>query len=596
MKRYFKYVRPYLLYFILAPVTMLVEVAGDVWMPRLVSLVINNGVANHDVAYILRIGLIMLGVVLMMIAGGVLACYFAAKAAISFSGDLRRDLFYRVEDFAFSDLDDFSTGSLITRLTNDVQQTQNIIMMGLRMMLRSPGMLIGALIMALSINVELALVFIVVIPLLMGALFVIIRSAYPCFQLMQKALDKLNTVIQENLTNVRVVKSFVREAHEEEKFEVRNDRLRERTLEAMRKVILTQPVMMLAMNITTIGVVWFGGNKVIAGTLNAGDLTAFITYVTQILISLMMLAMVILQSARATASFRRISEVLDNVPDITDEGAAFPDKKVEEGSIEFCDVSFRYPVPKLEKEEEEDVNAADRTAAGEDVLSHISFRIEPGETVGILGSTGCGKTTMVQLIPRLYDVTGGRVLVDGTDVRDYSLSNLRDGVSMVLQYNTLFTGTVAENLRFGDENATDGEIEAAAANAQADGFIRQFKYGYDTMIEQGGSNVSGGQKQRLCIARALLKRPKILILDDSTSAVDTATEARIRAAFAKELPGTTKLIIAQRIGSVKDADRIIVMENGRIADSGTHEELIARCREYQEIYWSQVEREEEVGA
>ena len=610
MKKYAKYIKPYLFFFIVGPIMMLTEVFGEVWIPRLMSMIINNGVANHDIGYIIKIGFIMLGACLLMVCGGVLGGYFSVRASVGFTGDLRSELFSKVQRFSFADLDDFSTGSLVTRLTNDLQQIQQMVMMALRMALRSPGMLVGGFIMAMLLNRDLALILLIVIPLLGISIFLIMKRAYPQFTRMQTALDALNNGIQETLTNVRVVKSFVREDHEQEKFTGLNDELKQRTLDAMNTVILTMPVMTFFMNLTAIAVVWFGGNRIIAGRMLVGDLTAFITYVTQILMSLMMLAMIILQSARSMASFKRVSEVMDFIPDLDDAHAAHKDKEVESGRIEFKDVSFSYPDEDRIADDETTSAAQPKASAGmepkagsnagEDestaVLQHISFTIEPGETVGILGATGCGKTSLVQLIPRLYDVTEGAVLVDGVDVRDYSLENLREGVAMVLQYNTLFSGTVAENLRWGNEDASDEEIRKYAEYAQADGFVSAFKDGYDTMIEQGGTNVSGGQKQRLCIARALLKKPKILILDDSTSAVDTATERRINEAFATELKDTTKLIIAQRIGSVKDADRIIVMDDGRITDIGKHEELIRRCHEYQEIYYSQVEREEEVPA
>ena len=604
MKKYTPYIKPYLFFFIVGPIMMLTEVFGEVWIPRLMSMIINNGVANHDIAYILRIGLLMLGACLIMIIGGVLGGYFSVRSAVGFTGDLRRDLFAKVQTFSFADLDDFSTGSLVTRLTNDLQQIQMMVMMTLRMALRSPGMLVGGLIMAMSLNRELATILLIVIPLLGVSIFLIMKTAYPRFSRMQTALDALNNGIQETLTNVRVVKSFVREDHEQEKFTRLNDDLKQRTLDAMNTVILTMPVMTFFMNITAVAVVWFGGNRIIAGRMQVGDLTAFITYVTQILMSLMMLSMVILGSARSMASFKRVSEVMDFVPDLDDMNAKQKDKKVISGCIEFRDVSFAYPAADRVKDDETTSGAAPLPGAGlapaealnRNVLEHISFKIEPGETVGILGATGCGKTSLVQLIPRLYDVTEGCVLVDGTDVRDYSLYNLREGVGMVLQYNTLFSGSISENLRWGNEDASDEEVVRYAEYAQADSFVSSFKEGYDKMVEQGGTNVSGGQKQRLCIARALLKKPKILILDDSTSAVDTATERRINEAFAAELKDTTKLIIAQRIGSVRNADRIIVMDDGHIVDIGKHEELIGRCREYQEIYYSQIEKEEEVPA
>ncbi|MBQ9420904.1 MAG: ABC transporter ATP-binding protein [Lachnospiraceae bacterium] len=609
MKKYTKYIKPYLFFFIVGPLMTLTEVFGEIWIPRLMSMIINTGVANHNIAYILRIGLVMLGACMLQVSTGVLGGYFSVRAAVGFTGDIRSELFAKVQQFSFADLDDFSTGSLVTRLTNDLQQIQQMVMMGLRMALRSPGMLVGGLIMALTLNRDLALILLVVIPLLGVSIFLIMKTAYPRFTRMQTALDALNNGIKETLTNVRVVKSFVREDHEQDKFEGLNGDLKQRTLDALNTVIFMMPVMTFFMNLTAIAVVWFGGNRIIAGRMLVGDLTAFITYVTQILMSLMMLAMIILQSARSMASFKRVSEVMDFVPDLDDRNAARKDKEVESGRIEFKDVSFSYPDEnRIEDDETTSVampkagtGMEARHGAGNDgedfsVLQHISFTIEPGETVGILGATGCGKTSLVQLIPRLYDATEGAVLVDGVDVRDYSLENLREGVGMVLQYNTLFTGTIAENLRWGNEDATDEEVRKYAEYAQADGFVSSFKDGYDTMIEQGGTNVSGGQKQRLCIARALLKKPKILILDDSTSAVDTATERMINAAFANELKDTTKLIIAQRIGSVKDADRIIVMDDGKIVDIGKHNELIGRCHEYQEIYYSQVERKEEVPA
>lgn len=577
MKKYLKYIKPYLIYFILGPIFMLTEVFGEIWIPRLMSFIINNGVANRDVAYIFKTGGVMLCACLVMVTGGIGGAYFAAKASVSFSADLRSDLFKKIQGFSFADLDEFSTGSLVTRLTNDLQQIQNMIAMSLRMALRAPGMLVGGFIMALGLNSELAMILLIVIPLLGISIFLIMRTAYPLFGKMQTALDNLNNGIKETLTNIRVVKSFVREDHELQKFTGLNDELKDKTLKAMNIVIMTMPVMTVFMNITSCAVVWFGGNRIIAGDMPVGDLTAFITYVTQILMSLMMVAMVILTSSRSMASFARVSELLKFEPELNDENAASRDKLVESGSIEFKNVAFAYKKT--------------------NVLKNISFKVEPGETIGILGPTGCGKTSMVQLIPRLYDVTEGEVLVDGTDVRDYSLKNLREGVGMVLQYNTLFAGTVYENLRWGNEDADDEEVRRFAAYAQADGFVSEFKEGYEHMIEQGGSNVSGGQKQRLCIARALLKKPKILILDDSTSAVDTATERRINEAFNSELKGTTKLIIAQRVSSVKDADRIIVMEDGSIVDIGNHEELISRCEEYKAIYYSQVDKEkEEVSA
>lgn len=568
-KRYKSYILPYKSAFILGPLMMVTEVLGEILLPKFMSMIINHGVAQKDGGYILKMGLVMAITSFLMAAGGILGAYFAAKASISFTSDLRRDLFARVQQFSFKNIDTFSTGSLVTRLTNDIQQVQNLIMMGLRMMLRAPGMFLGALVMAFWMNAELAAVILVVIPLLTAAIVWILRTAYPRFTAMQKALDTLNSGIQEVLTNVRVVKSFVREDYEEKRFAGTNRELKEAGLRALKIVIATMPVMMFAMNVTTLAVVWFGGNLIIGGRMAVGDLTAFTTYIVQILMSLMMLSMVFLQSSRAMASIRRIDEVLDEPIDLSDENASQKDRKVEKGRVEFKDVSFSY------------------REGGEPVLSHISLTAEPGETIGILGATGSGKTSLVQLIPRLYDVTEGSVRVDGIDVREYSLKNLRDGVGMVLQKNVLFSGTIEENLRWGDETATEEEVRRAAVYAQADSFVNSFAEGYKTEMGQGGVNVSGGQKQRLCIARALLKKPKILILDDSTSAVDTATEAAIRTAFREDLKDTTKFIITQRLSSLEYADRILVLEDGRMIGEGTQEKLLASCEAYREIYETQ---------
>lgn len=569
MKRYKKYVTPYLSAFIIGPLMMLTEVFGEIMLPKLMSMIINNGVAQRDAGYIIRIGFVMILTTVLMAAGGILGAYFSAKASISFTSDLRKDVFSRVQQFSFKNIDEFSTGSLVTRLTNDIQQVQNVMMMGLRLMLRAPGMLIGALIMAFLMNARLAVIILIVIPLLTAAIATILRLAFPRFEVMQKKLDRLNSGIQEVLTNVRVVKSFVREDYESGRFKEMNADLKESSLKAMRIVIATMPVMMLAMNVTTIAVVWYGGNIIIAGEMAVGDLTAFTTYIVQILMSLMMLSMVFLQSSRAMASVKRINEVMDTEIDLTDEDAGRKDAVVTEGRVEFKDVCFSYD------------NDRDY------VLEHIDFQVNGGETVGIIGSTGSGKTSLVQLIPRLYEATAGQVLIDGLDVRDYSLKHLRDGVGMVLQKNVLFSGTIEENLKWGNEEADMEMVRLAAESAQADGFVTSFAQGYGTEMGQGGVNVSGGQKQRLCIARALLKKPKILILDDSTSAVDTATEAEIRKAFRTTLKDTTKFIIAQRISSVEDADKIIVLDDGKIIGMGRHGELLASCEAYREIYETQ---------
>lgn len=579
MKRYWKYIKPYLPAFIIGPLMMIVEVIGEVVLPKLMANIINVGVANGSVGYITGTGALMILVALLMMAGGVGGAYFGAKAAVSFAADLRKDAFDKVQTFSFANLDQFSTGSLVTRLTNDITQVQNLINMALRMMLRAPGMLIGALIMAFVMNAELAVIVLIVIPILVGVIAVLIKIAFPKFKIMQKKLDALNSNIQEMLTNVRVIKSFVRGDYEEKKFAASNEDLKQTSLGAFKTIIIVMPLMMLMMNGTTLAVVWFGGRQIIVGNMQVGDLTAFTTYIVQILMSLMMLAMVILQSSRALASLSRIREILDTEVDLNDEHCKEPDKIVSSGRVEFRDVSFRYY-----KENKEAV------------LSHISFAVKSGQTLGIIGSTGSGKTTLVQMIPRLYDVDEGEVLVDGVNVKDYTLENLREGVSMVLQKNVLFSGSILENLMWGDENASMEEVRKAAQAAQADGFVSSFTGGYEMDLGQGGVNVSGGQKQRLCIARALLKKPKILILDDSTSAVDTATEAKIRESFAGELKNTTKIIIAQRISSVQEADEIMVLDDGKIVGFGKHEDLLASCEAYQEIYYSQMDKEKEGAA
>lgn len=579
MKRYWKYIKPYLPAFIIGPLMMIVEVIGEVVLPKLMANIINVGVANGSVGYITGTGALMILVALLMMAGGVGGAYFGAKAAVSFAADLRKDAFDKVQTFSFANLDQFSTGSLVTRLTNDITQVQNLINMALRMMLRAPGMLIGALIMAFVMNAELAVIVLIVIPILVGAIAVLIKIAFPKFKIMQKKLDALNSNIQEMLTNVRVIKSFVRGDYEEKKFAASNEDLKQTSLGAFKTIIIVMPLMMLMMNGTTLAVVWFGGRQIIVGNMQVGDLTAFTTYIVQILMSLMMLAMVILQSSRALASLSRIREILDTEVDLNDEHCKEPDKIVSSGRVEFRDVSFRY------YKENKEV-----------VLSHISFAVKSGQTLGIIGSTGSGKTTLVQMIPRLYDVDEGEVLVDGVNVKDYTLENLREGVGMVLQKNVLFSGSILENLMWGDENASMEEVRKAAQAAQADGFVSSFTGGYEMDLGQGGVNVSGGQKQRLCIARALLKKPKILILDDSTSAVDTATEAKIRESFAGELKNTTKIIIAQRISSVQEADEIMVLDDGKIVGFGKHEDLLASCEAYQEIYYSQMDKEKEGAA
>lgn len=577
MKRWLQYVKPYTLYFILGPICMLVEVAGEVFMPMFLGQMINAGVDGTLTVQksILYMSLMILTALLMMV-GGVGGAYFGAKASVNYSSDVRRDVYKKVQEFSFANIDKFSTGSLVTRLTNDITQIQNFVNTLLRMCLRSPGILIGALIMSISLRPSLSVVFAVTIPLMLVTILTIVKIGFPRFARMQTKVDKLNSTVQESVTNVRVVKSFVREDYETKKFEDANRDLKQTGISAMKVMILTGPFMTLFMNITTAAVVWVGAKLVMGGGENAmppGDLSQFISYVNQILMSLMMLTMMFMMSSRAIASAKRVAEVLDEKPDINDVSAVQKDATVKHGDIEFRHVTFRYYK-----------NSEDS------VLDDINLKIKAGSVVCIIGSTGCGKTTLVSLIPRLYDVDEGEVLVDGINVKDYVLHNLREGVGMVLQKNILFSGTIEDNLRWGDQNADIKEIEAAAQSAQADGFVKSFTDGYQTELEQGGVNVSGGQKQRLCIARALLKKPKILILDDSTSAVDTATEAKIREQFRTGLKDSTKIVIAQRITSVMDADQIVVMNDGRITGVGTHEELLAGNEEYREIYDSQMEQ------
>ena len=580
MKRWFKYIKPYWVYFVLGPLCMIVEVIGEVFIPKLYSQIINNGVNNQNVGYIVGMAALMVGVSVLMLLGGVGGAYFGAKASVNFGADLRQDLYNKVQKYSFANIDKFQTGSLVTRLTNDVTQMQNMVNMLLRMCLRAPGMMIGAIIMAVIMNARLALILAVIMPFMIIVLFFLIKYAFPRFGIMQTKLDALNTNVQESITNIRVVKSFVREDHQRKTFAKANKDLKDTGISAMNVMIIMMPLMMLFMNLASLAVVWFGGQEVMDTVINAtggmdvGDLSAFLTYITQILSSLMMLSMLFVFSSRALASSKRVREVLDEVPDIDDANAADADRKVTNGDIEFRNVVFRY-----------------YKTSEDPVLDHINFKVRGGQTVGIIGSTGCGKTTLVSMIPRLYDADEGEIIVDGVNVRDYSLKNLRDGVGMVLQKNVLFSGTIAQNLEWGDENATHDEIVSAAEKAQANGFVSAMKDGYDTVLDQGGTNVSGGQKQRLCIARALLKKPKILILDDSTSAVDTATESRIRTALKTDLAGTTKIIIAQRISSVMDADEIIVMSDGRITGIGKHDELIRSNEEYREIYISQTGKE-----
>jgi len=575
MNKYKPYIKKNWYCFLLGPFFMMLEAAGEFILPYVNANIINKGAAVGDIGYILKNGVYMLLLAAAMMLFGVLGAHFAIRGAAFLAAGVRGDTFRKIQTFSFSNIDEFTTGSLITRITNDVTQIQNFTQTLLRGMFRSPIMLIGAMIMSFALNPKLALVILAVIPILAAVIAAIIFTASPRYTKMQEQLDLLNIDVRETITNQRVIKSFVREDHEKEKFRAVNDALVEKSTSALKMMLLMQPVSMLAVNITTLGVVWFAGRPIMVGEMELGTLTAFITYLSQVLTALNFLANIVLQGTRAAASDRRISEVLSAEVTLNDNHVTDRDRSVTSGSIDFRGVSFRYF--KNSKEQ---------------VLSNIDLSIGSGELVGVIGSTGSGKTTLVSLIPRLYDADEGEILVDGLSVKDYALYHLRESVAMVLQKNTLFSGTIAENLRWGNENATDEELIEAAKIAQAHSFISAFPDGYETELVQGGANLSGGQKQRLCIARALLKKPKILILDDSTSAVDTATDASIRLAFREKLPGVTKLIIAQRINSVMDADKIVVLDHGRIVGCGKHAELMKSCTAYREIYWSQKDREE----
>lgn len=602
VKKLARYIGQYKRTIMLVPIFVLLDVLCELSMPLLMSRIIDVGIADKDVAYIGRIGIYMVLLALAAAGFGVMMMRLSTVGSMGFGANLRNALFAKVQAFSFTNIDQFSTASLITRLTNDVNNVQMTFMMMLRILLRAPMMLIIAFFLAYSINARLSVVLAIAIPLLILSVALIIRTATKRFAIVQQRIDGINSSIQENLIGQRVVKAFVRSDFEIEKFQKSNDALTNAFIRAVSIIILNMPVMMLVMNGASLAIIWMGGHMVFTGSLGAGQLISFISYVFQILMSVMMISMVFVMAGRAQASGNRVLEVLDTKIDIVDKGqeAGISDQwsegrgqhvtstasKIENqkskiknlpsvtaGKVEFRNASFKYSL----------------TGSGEEVLTGISFTAEPGEIVAIVGGTGSGKSTLVHLIPRLYDVTAGAVLVDGCDVRDYELEALRDGIGVVLQKNTLFSGTIRENLLWGREDAAQAEIEAACRDAQAHEFIMSFPDGYDTELGQGGVNVSGGQKQRLCIARAILKKPKILILDDSTSAVDSATEARIRESFYRNLAATTVFIIAQRISSVRDADKIIVLDDGQIVGIGAHETLLAENKVYQEINQSQQE-------
>ena len=557
---------------ILSPVFVTLEVFLEVLLPTLMALVIDNGVETGDMNYVMKMGLIMLVVAMLSLAAGTLSGVFAAKASMGFGRNLRRGMFDNIQDFAFRNIDHFSTAGLVTRMTTDVTNVQNAYQMLVRMFVRAPIMMISALIMCVKINARISLVFLAALVFLGLVLSFVIRRAFPLFNEMFRGYDSLNASVQENLTGIRVVKAYVREDHENDKFCKATDRLKNLSVHAEKLVIMNQPVMQLTVYTCILLISWIGAKMIVVnGTMTTGELMSLFTYTMQILMSLMMISMVFVMVTMASSSAKRIAEVLDEKSTL--HNPENPVYQVEDGSIEFDHVNFAYSENETKEEREEKC-----------VLADINFQIHSGETIGIIGGTGSSKSTLVQLIPRLYDVLDGSVRVGGRDVREYDIETLRNEVSMVLQKNVLFSGTILDNLRWGNKEATEEECRHACELAQASEFIDKMPDGYETFIEQGGSNVSGGQKQRLCIARALLKKPKILILDDSTSAVDTKTDALIRKAFREEIPATTKIIIAQRISSIEDADRILVLDQGRISGMGTHEELLETNEIYRDIY------------
>ncbi len=557
---------------ILSPIFVTLEVFLEVLLPTLMALVIDNGVETGDMNYVMKMGLIMLVVAMLSLAAGTLSGVFAAKASMGFGRNLRRGMFDNIQDFAFRNIDHFSTAGLVTRMTTDVTNVQNAYQMLVRMFVRAPIMMISALIMCVKINARISLIFLAALVFLGLVLSFVIRRAFPLFNEMFRGYDSLNASVQENLTGIRVVKAYVREDHENDKFCKTTDRLKNLSVHAEKLVIMNQPVMQLTVYTCILLISWIGAKMIVVnGTMTTGELMSLFTYTMQILMSLMMMSMVFVMVTMASSSAKRITEVLDEKSTL--HNPENPVYQVEDGSIEFDHVNFAYSENETKEEREEKC-----------VLADINFQIHSGETIGIIGGTGSSKSTLVQLIPRLYDVLDGSVRVGGRDVREYDIETLRNEVSMVLQKNVLFSGTILDNLRWGNKEATEEECRHACELAQASEFIDKMPDGYETFIEQGGSNVSGGQKQRLCIARALLKKPKILILDDSTSAVDTKTDALIRKAFREEIPATTKIIIAQRISSIEDADRILVLDQGRISGMGTHEELLETNEIYRDIY------------
>ena len=570
IKKLAPYMKKYKTPLILGVLCAALEATFELLIPLVMAQIVDVGISTGDTGYTIKMGLLMVVMAAISLSFGLGLSKFSAIAGQGFGAELRQAEYEKIQTYSFKNIEKFSTASLITRLTTDITMIQNSLTMGIKLLVRAPMMLIVACIISVTISAKLAMIFLVSMPVLIICIGLIIKNVKPRFEAMQKKIDNLNTTVQENLIGIRVVKSFVRRNKEKEKFKISNDDLLNASEGAFGIVVLNMPIMQVVVFASVIGILWFGGNMVHAGTLTVGKLTSFMTYSFQILMSLMMLSMVLMMMSRAVASAQRILEVLEEESDIKD--PVNPITEVKDGEIEFRNVNFKY-------EDDSDENN----------LEAINIKIKAGETVGIIGSTGSGKSSLVQLIPRLYDATEGEVYVGGVNVKDYHIETLRNEVAMVLQKNTLFSGTIKENLMWGNENATDAEIEAAATSACVDEFIDRLPGRYDMHIEQGGVNVSGGQKQRLCIARAILKQPKVLILDDSTSAVDTATDAKIRKAFVEDLKDTTKIIIAQRVNSVATADKIIVMDDGKISAIGTHDELMESSEIYKDVYKSQQE-------
>jgi ATP-binding cassette subfamily B multidrug efflux pump len=577
MRKLIKYLRPHWKFALIAPLLMMLEVVCDLFQPKLMAKIVNEVVNGGELSSVIEIGLSMIGISALGVFGG-LGCVVASSIASGgFGTDVRSEVFKKVQSFSFANLDQFKTSSLITRLTNDIVQVQHIVLMSLRMLVRAPLLCIGGIIMALSINAKLGIILLIATPLLAISIINIVKRGFPLFGVVQRRLDKINEVMRENLSGVRVIKAFVRSDLEKSRFKEANDSMVEVSLKAGRLMMLVMPIMMIIMNLSVVAVIWLGGLQVSAGDMNVGEIMAFINYLTQILFSLMMVTMMIMNFSRAKVSADRIVEVLDANVDIIDSQDAL-DEPIERGNITFENVSFKYP-----------------GAGGEPVLKNISFTASPGETIAILGATGSGKSSLVNLIPRLYNVTEGKILIDGRDIKSIKLETLRNSVSVILQESILFTGTIKDNIRWGKESATEEDIVEAAQAAQAHDFITKFPEGYETMLGQRGVNVSGGQKQRLSIARAIIKKPPILILDDSTSAVDMTTEAKIQKALKSLMKDTTCIIIAQRISTVIDADKIIVLEDGRIAAVGNHYELLGSSAVYRDIYESQLGKESVVN-